>query len=158
MNIKIGLGHDIHALVENRELWLGGVKIPHNKGLKGHSDADVLLHAIMDALLGSLSLGDIGKLFPDTDMKFKNIASSKLLIEVMRLVKKKGFKIGNLDCIIHCETPKLAPYRTAIVNSIAKLLETTADNVSVKAGTNEGFDSVGEKKAIECQAIVLIVK
>ena len=156
MNIRIGLGHDIHALVENRELWLGGVKIPYEKGLKGHSDADALLHAIMDAILGALSLGDIGKLFPDTDAKYKGISSSKLVLDVMKLVKEKQFRVGNLDCIIHCEQPKISPHREKMKIAIAQLLETTTEQISIKAGTNEGFDAIGKKEAIACQAIVLM--
>lgn len=158
MNIRVGLGHDIHALVEDRELWLGGIKIPHTKGLLGHSDADALLHAIMDALLGSLALGDIGKLFPDTDPRYKGISSSKLVEEVLILVKQKGFSVGNIDCVIHCESPKLSPYREEMANSISQLLSIDTNKVSIKAGTNEGFDSVGQKKSIECQAIVLVYK
>jgi 2-C-methyl-D-erythritol 2,4-cyclodiphosphate synthase len=158
MDIRVGLGHDIHALVENRELWLGGVKIPCELGLLGHSDADALLHAIMDSLLGALALGDIGRLFPDTDPAFKNISSAKLMQKVFEKVKSAGYRVSNLDCMIHCEKPKISPHRENIVTSIARLLEVEASRVSVKAGTNEGFDAVGQGRAIACQAIVLLVK
>ena len=155
---RIGMGHDIHALVEGRELWLGGVKIPFHLGLKGHSDADALIHAIMDAMLGALALGDIGQLFPDTDPSFKDISSLKLLEEVVKKVATTGYKIGNLDCMIHCEVPKIAPHRAAIIERLARTLQITQNQVSLKAGTNEGFDAVGKQKAIACQAIVLMIR
>ena len=155
---RIGMGHDIHALVEGRELWLGGVKIPFHMGLKGHSDADALIHAIMDAMLGALALGDIGQLFPDTDPSFKDISSLKLLEEVVKKVATTGYKIGNLDCMIHCEVPKIAPHRAAIIERLARTLQITQNQVSLKAGTNEGFDAVGKRKAIACQAIVLMIR
>lgn len=158
MDIRIGLGHDIHALVEGRELWLGGEKIPFEKGLLGHSDADALLHAIMDALLGALALGDIGRLFPDSDPAFKGISSAVLVENVVEKVQNAGYSISNLDCIIHCEKPRISPHRYRIVAKIAELLKIAPDRVSVKAGTNEGFDSVGQERAISCQAIVLLVK
>jgi len=116
---RIGLGHDIHALVEGRELWLGGVKIPYHLGLKGHSDADALIHAIMDAMLGALALGDIGCLFPDSDSTYKGISSMKLLGEVMKKVVAKGFAVNNIDCMIHCEKPKIAPHRAAMVETLS---------------------------------------
>ncbi|GAB4283218.1 MAG: 2-C-methyl-D-erythritol 2,4-cyclodiphosphate synthase [Candidatus Rifleibacteriota bacterium] len=158
MDIRVGLGHDIHAIVEGRELWLGGEKIPFEKGLLGHSDADVLLHAIMDALLGALALGDIGRLFPDSDPAFKGISSVKLANVVMDKVTNAGYRVANIDCIIHCEKPKISPHRYRIVNKIAEILKIPPDRVSVKSGTNEGFDAVGQEKAISCQAIVLLVK
>ena len=158
MDIRIGQGHDIHALVEGRELWLGGVKIPFHLGLKGHSDADALLHAIMDALLGALALGDIGQLFPDTDATYKGISSAKLVEIVVAKVHEAGYRVGNLDCMIHCEQPKIGPHRESIVRKISELLKISSDRVSVKAGTNEGFDAVGQKQAIICQAIVLLLK
>ena len=154
--MRIGLGHDIHALVEGRELWLGGVLIPYHLGLKGHSDADALIHAIMDAMLGALALGDIGGLFPDTDQAFKGIASIKLLKEVTKIVSEKGYVVGNLDCMIHCERPKIAPYRPQMIKTLANALGIDEDMVSVKAGTNEGFDSVGQGGAIACQAVVIM--
>jgi len=155
---RIGQGHDIHALVEGRELWLGGVKIPYHLGLKGHSDADALIHAIMDAMLGALALGDIGGLFPDTDPAFKNISSLLLLRKVVQITREKGYKIGNLDCMIHCERPKIAPHRPAMLAVLSEALQIDADRISIKAGTNEGFDAVGQGRAIACQAIVLMEK
>lgn len=154
--MRIGLGHDIHALVEGRELWLGGVLIPYHLGLKGHSDADALIHAIMDAMLGALALGDIGGLFPDTDQAFKGIASIKLLKEVTKIVSEKGYVVGNLDCMIHCERPKIAPYRPQMIKTLANALGIDEDMVSVKAGTNEGFDAVGQGGAIACQAVIIM--
>ncbi|MGM0598528.1 MAG: 2-C-methyl-D-erythritol 2,4-cyclodiphosphate synthase [Candidatus Rifleibacteriota bacterium] len=155
-DMRVGLGHDIHALVKERELWLGGVKIPYDYGLKGHSDADALLHAIMDALLGALALGDIGEHFPDTDPTYKNISSAELVKHVVKIVSDKGFSVVNIDCMIHCEKPALKPFKTAMKKSIADLLKINIKRVSVKAGTNEGFDSVGQRKAISCQAVVLL--
>lgn len=156
-DIRIGLGHDIHAFEKGRELWLGGVKIDYELGLKGHSDADALIHAIMDAMLGALALGDIGHHFPDTDPKYKGISSVRLLEHVVALTRSKGYKVGNLDCMIHCERPKLAPHRPAMVRLLAEKLGISEDRVSVKAGTNEKMDAVGEGRAIECQAVVLMV-
>lgn len=158
IKIRVGLGHDIHALVEGRELWLGGVKIPCQLGLKGHSDADALIHAIMDAMLGALAMGDIGGFFPDTDPAFKGVRSIKLLQEVVRLTSDKGYRVGNLDCMIHCERPKIAPYRSEMVSILAETLQVNPDQVSVKAGTNEGFDAIGQGSAIACQAVVLMEK
>ena len=155
-NIRVGLGHDIHGLVEGRELWLGGVKIPHEFGLKGHSDADALLHAIMDALLGALALGDIGEHFPDTDPAYKGISSAELVKQVMNKVNSKGFSVVNIDCIIHCEKPVLKPFKAAMKKNIAELLKVNVERVSVKAGTNEGFDAVGKRRAISCQSVVLL--
>mgnify|MGYP001256826596 CR=1 FL=1 len=157
-NLRIGMGHDIHGLVYGRELWLGGVNIPFDRGLNGHSDADALIHAIMDAMLGALALGDIGQLFPDTDPAYRGISSLKLLAMVVEKVAETGYKVGNLDCMIHCEAPKIAPYRAAIIETLAKALKVEQNQVSLKAGTNESFDAVGEGLAIACQAIVLMVR
>ncbi len=158
MDIRVGMGHDIHALVEGRDLWLGGEKIPFEKGLLGHSDADALLHAIMDALLGALALGDIGRLFPDSDPAFKDISSAHLTSIVVDKIYNAGYKISNVDCIIHCEKPRISPHRYRITAKIAELLKIAPDRVSVKAGTNEGFDSVGQERSICCQAVVLLFK
>ncbi len=155
---RIGMGHDIHALVAGRELWLGGVKIPFELGLKGHSDADALIHAIMDAMLGALALGDIGLLFPDTDPAYKGISSLKLLEKVVEKVAESGYRIGNLDCMVHCEVPKITPHRTAIIETLAKALRVELGQVSLKAGTNEGFDAIGKRQAIACLAIVMMVR
>lgn len=157
MDIRIGMGQDIHALVGGRPLWLGGVKIPFELGLQGHSDADVLIHAIMDAMLGALAMGDIGGHFPDTDSSYKDISSMKLLEQVVRLTSAKGFRIGNLDCMIQCERPKIAPHRQAMICSLAAVLGIAEDRISIKAGTNEGFDAVGEGRAIACSAVVLMI-
>lgn len=157
MDIRIGLGHDIHALVADRQLWLGGIQIPFELGLKGHSDADALIHAIMDAMLGALALGDIGGLFPDTDATYKDISSSVLLKKVVEVTAAKGYRVGNVDCMIHCEKPKISPYRQQMKARLAELLKIPEDRVSIKAGTNEGFDSVGTGAAIACQAVVLMI-
>jgi 2-C-methyl-D-erythritol 2,4-cyclodiphosphate synthase len=157
-DFRIGLGHDIHALVEGRDLWLGGVQIPYHLGLKGHSDADALIHAIMDAMLGALAMGDIGGLFPDTDSRFKDISSVLLLQEVVKLTLEKGYTLGNLDCMIHCERPRIAPHRPAMISVLSEILQIPAERISIKAGTNEGFDAVGQGSAISCQAIALMIK
>ncbi len=155
---RIGLGHDIHAFDPSRELWLGGVRIPHDSGLRGHSDADALVHAVMDALLGALALGDIGQLFPDTDERYRGADSMKLLEEVVRQIRDRGYRVVNLDCIIHCEKPRIAPHRQPMRASLAKALGVEIGEVSIKAGTNEGFDAVGRGEALACQAVVLLGK
>ncbi len=157
-DLRIGLGHDIHAFSPDRDLILGGVKIPFEKGLSGHSDADALLHAVMDAILGALALGDIGKLFPDTDPSYKNISSMVLLSMVVEKVKELRYSILNVDTIIHCEKPRISPFRDAMKNSIAKALGIDPGRISIKAGTNEGFDSIGRGDALACQAIILLMK
>ena len=156
--LRIGNGYDVHKLVENRKLILGGVEISHNLGLLGHSDADVLLHAIMDALLGALALGDIGKHFPDTDEKYKGISSIKLLEEVYELIKKKGYKVVNLDSIIVAQKPKLKPYIEEIRKNIAISLETSIDNISVKATTEEQLGFTGNEEGIKSYSVVLLEK
>lgn len=160
MNIpyRIGIGYDIHRLTENRDLIIGGIKIPYEKGLLGHSDADVLIHAIIDALLGALALQDIGTLFPDTDKKYKGADSTLLLKEVMDLVKEKGYKIGNLDSNIIAQAPKMMPHIPAIKEKLSELLELEQENISVKAKTKENLDAVGEKLAIETNAVVMLYK
>ena len=154
--MRIGYSRDTHILVEDRELFLGGVKIPFEKGLLGHSDADVLLHAIAEAILGALALGDLGSHFPDNDPKYKGIDSKILLKEVFKMMKEKGYKIGNVDTMLILELPKMKPYILAIRESIASLLETSLDNVSVKATTNEKMGYLGENMAIEANAVVLL--
>ena len=155
---RIGHGYDVHRLTENRKLIMGGVDIPYEKGLLGHSDADVLLHAISDALLGALALGDIGKHFPDTDERYKGADSLKLLCHVVALIKEHGYETGNIDATILCQKPKLAPYIPAMRENIAKALEMDISNVSVKATTEEklGFTGAGEGIAAHC--IALLVK
>jgi 2-C-methyl-D-erythritol 2,4-cyclodiphosphate synthase len=157
-NIRIGEGWDIHALVEGRKLILGGVEIPHSKGLLGHSDADALLHAITDAVLGAAALGDIGSHFPDTDVQFKGADSAMLLREVARLVRAKGFEIGNVDSTVIAQAPKLAPHIGAMRHSIAQALAVSIDQVNVKAKTAEKMGPVGEGRAMEARAVVLLVK
>lgn len=158
MNIRIGEGWDIHALVEGRKLMLGGVEIPHDKGLLGHSDADALLHAITDALLGAAGLGDIGTHFPDTDAQFKGADSSVLLAEAARRVRATGWDIGNVDSTVIAQAPKLAPHKPAMKERIAQVLGIAADCVNVKAKTAEKMGPVGEGKAMEARAIVLLFK
>jgi 2-C-methyl-D-erythritol 2,4-cyclodiphosphate synthase len=157
-NIRIGEGWDIHALVEGRKLILGGVQIPHSKGLLGHSDADALLHAITDAILGAAALGDIGSHFPDTDAQFKGANSAVLLREVARLVREKGFEIGNVDSTVIAQAPKLAPHIGGMRQNIAQALAVTIDQVNVKAKTAEKMGPVGEGRAMEARAVVLLVK
>jgi 2-C-methyl-D-erythritol 2,4-cyclodiphosphate synthase len=157
-NIRIGEGWDIHALVEGRKLILGGVEIAHSKGLLGHSDADALLHAITDAILGAAALGDIGSHFPDTDMRFKGADSGVLLREVVGLVRAKGFEIGNVDSTVIAQAPKLAPHIAAMRQSIAQALGVSVDQVNVKAKTAEKMGPVGEGRAMEARAVVLLVK
>ena len=156
MNVRIGEGWDIHALVEGRKLILGGIEIPHAKGLLGHSDADALLHAITDALLGAAALGDIGTLFPDTDARFKGADSAVLLAEAALRVRAKGFEIGNVDCTIVAQAPKLAPYKAAMCARIAEVLGVAADQVNVKAKTAEKMGPVGEGLAMEARAVALL--
>ena len=143
---RIGFGYDVHRLEQGYDLWLGGVKIPHEVGLEGHSDADVLLHAISDALLGAAALGDIGKHFPDTDERFAGADSGKLLAEVARLVRAEGYAIGNVDATIVAQAPKLQPYIPMMRDNIAHLLDIPVGDVNVKATTEErlGFTGAGE--------------
>jgi len=157
-NIRIGEGWDIHALVEGRKLILGGVEIPHTKGLLGHSDADALLHAITDALLGAAAMGDIGTHFPDTDAAFKGADSALLLQEAARRVRAQGFEIGNVDSTVVAQAPKLAPYIFAMRESIARALSVGVDQVNVKAKTAEKMGPVGEGRAMEARAVVLLAK
>ena len=154
--MRIGYSRDTHVLIENRDLFLGGVKIPFEKGLLGHSDADVLLHAIGEAILGALALGDLGTHFPDNDPKYKGIDSKILLKEIVKMMKEKGYKIANVDTMLILELPKMKPYILRIRESIASLLETSVDNVSVKATTNEKMGYLGENLAIEANAVVLL--
>lgn len=156
MNIRIGEGWDIHALVEGRKLMLGGVHIPHNKGLLGHSDADALLHAITDALLGAAALGDIGTHFPDTDARFKGADSTVLLAEVARAVRERGYAIGNVDSTVIAQAPKLAPHIAAMRIRIAQVLGVELGQVNVKAKTAEKMGPVGEGMAMEARAVVLL--
>lgn len=155
--MRIGMGYDVHRLTEDRDLILGGVKVPFEKGLLGHSDADVLLHAIMDALLGAAALGDIGQHFPDTDPAYKGISSILLLKHVGDLLRKNNFTIGNIDATIIAQRPKLAPYRPEMVTNIANALGISEDQVCVKATTEEGLGFTGRQEGMAAQAIVLLV-
>jgi len=154
--IRIGEGWDIHTLVEGRKLMLGGVQVPYNKGLLGHSDADALLHAITDALLGAAGMGDIGAHFPDTDAAFQGADSAVLLAEAARRVREKGYSIGNVDSTIIAQAPKLAPHISAMRARIADILGIAPDGVNVKAKTAEKMGPVGEGLAIEARAVVLL--
>jgi 2-C-methyl-D-erythritol 2,4-cyclodiphosphate synthase len=155
---RTGIGFDVHAFVDNRKLIIGGVDIPFEKGLAGHSDADVLLHAICDALLGSISAGDIGKHFPDTDQKFKDANSMDLLKYVYELVRKKGFTLGNLDAVITAQRPKLATYIPLMQKNIANILQSDVENISIKATTTEMLGFVGREEGLSAFASVLITK
>lgn len=158
MKIRVGLGYDVHRLVEGRELWLGGVKIEHTLGLDGHSDADVAIHSLCDAILGAAALRDIGYHFPPSDNKFKNIDSKLLLKDVVKIVKEKGYKIGNADITICAERPKINPYIPSMVETLAPILEVEKDDVSIKATTTEKLGFVGKEEGIAAHAVVLIEK
>jgi 2-C-methyl-D-erythritol 2,4-cyclodiphosphate synthase len=158
MNIRIGEGWDVHALVPGRKLILGGVEIPHSAGLLGHSDADVLLHAITDAVLGAAGLGDIGRHFPDTDAQFRGADSSVLLAEAMRRVRAQGWELVNVDSTIVAQAPKLAPHMAAINAGVARALGVQADQVNVKAKTAEKLGPVGMGQSIEARAVALLHK
>ncbi len=158
MKYRIGQGEDIHLLVNGRKLILGGVEIPFEMGLLGHSDADVVLHAVSDSLLGAIALGDIGKYFPPSDPSIENIDSKLILKKCYDLVKERGFRVNNIDIMIFAEKPKLASHIEMMKESLASLLEISTDDVSIKAGTNEKMDAVGEGKAIRATSIVLIYK
>ncbi len=157
-NIRIGHGYDVHRLVEGRELILGGVHIPHTTGLLGHSDADVLAHAISDALLGALALGDIGKHFPDTDPQYKGADSLKLLAAVVDLIKKEGYEIGNVDATILAQKPKLAPHIVEMRKNLANAMGVSPTQVSVKATTEEGLGFTGALQGIATHAVCLLFK
>ncbi len=156
--MRIGIGYDIHPLVKNRKLILGGVEIPYVKGLKGHSDADVLLHAVCDGLLGALGKGDIGEHFPNTAPKYKNISSLKLLEKVGILVKAVGMKIGNIDTVVIAQEPNIKKYKPRMQSAIAKVLKIKSNQVNIKATTNEGLGSIGRKEGIAAYAVVLLTK
>lgn len=153
--MRIGLGYDVHKLVENRPLIIGGVTIPHDKGLLGHSDADVLVHAIMDALLGAAALGDIGKHFPDSDKNFKNISSLLLLSKVKDLINKEGYKIVNIDCTIIAQKPKML-YHIDAMKNICKCLKLDNNMLNIKATTEEGLGFTGKEEGISANAICLL--
>jgi len=153
---RVGTGHDIHRFEAGRPLVLGGVRVPYGWGLAGHSDADVLTHAIMDALLGALALGDIGRHFPDTDPQWKNADSLALLARVVEMIGEQGWQVGNLDAILLAEAPRLAPYLPAMRERLASALGVEANRVSVKAGTHERMGSIGRGEGIAATAVVLL--
>jgi len=156
--MRVGIGYDIHRLKKGYDLTLGGVKIPHEKGLIGHSDADVLIHALIDALLGAASLGDIGRHFPDDESKYKDISSIILLEKTVDLLKNKNYNINNIDLIIIAEKPKIMPYTTKIVSKLVEILEIEENRINLKATTAEGLGFVGTEKGIAAKAIVSIIK
>ncbi|KPV57060.1 2-C-methyl-D-erythritol 2,4-cyclodiphosphate synthase [Paenibacillus sp. A3] len=156
--IRVGQGFDVHQLVEGRKCIIGGVDIPFEKGLLGHSDADVLLHALTDAILGALGLGDIGKHFPDTDAAYKDADSYKLLVQVWETAKQEGYRLGNADCTIIAQKPKMAPYIPAMVERIASALESEPSQINVKATTTEQLGFTGRGEGIAAQAVVCLVK
>ena len=154
--MRIGHGYDVHKLVEGRKLILGGVEIAYEKGLLGHSDADVLTHALMDALLGAAALGDIGKLFPDNDPDYEGADSVELLKKVMALLRKHGYRLGNVDCTVIAQRPKLAPHIPLMRERLAAAMSTTADRVSIKATTEEGLGFSGQGLGIAAHAVALL--
>lgn len=156
--MRVGMGYDVHKLTEGRELILGGVKIPWEMGLLGHSDADVVVHAIMDAILGAAALRDIGRHFPDTDPQYKGISSILLLRKVGELLKEKGYYIVNIDATIIAQKPKLLPYMDTMIENVAEALELSADQVNIKATTEEGLGFTGSLQGISSQAICVIEK
>lgn len=156
--MRIGHGYDVHRLVSDRKLILGGVEIPYERGLSGHSDADVLLHAVMDSLLGACALGDIGKLFPDTDEKYKGADSLELLREVKKIISEKGYNIQNIDCTVCCQAPKLRPFIDKMRENMASALECNIECISVKATTEEGLGFTGAKEGISATAVCLLIK
>lgn len=155
---RIGQSTDIHQLVEGRKLILGGIEIPHEKGLLGHSDADALLHAVAESILGALALGDLGKHFPDTDAKWKGVSSLLILKEVGKMAKARGYRIGNVDALIMIERPKMAPHITAMRENIAKALDCQLDQVNVKATRGEKLGFVGKEEGVQAQCVVLLMK
>ena len=154
--MRIGNGYDVHKLVEGRKLIIGGVEIPHELGLLGHSDADVLLHAIMDALLGAAALGDIGKHFPDTDEKYKGANSMELLAEVKRLIMEAGYVVGNIDATVIAQRPKLRPYIDEMIANVARVLDINVSQVNIKATTEERLGFTGREEGISAQAVCLL--
>lgn len=158
MSYRIGSGVDFHQLVPGRDLWIGGIKIPHTKGALGHSDADVLLHAICDAMLGALSLGDIGVHFPDTDLAFKNIDSKILLAKSFNLIKNKGYKIVNIDSTLCLQAPKIKPYVLQMQQAIASILEIAIEDISIKATTTEQLGFIGREEGLVAYATILLCK
>ncbi|NDW19333.1 2-C-methyl-D-erythritol 2,4-cyclodiphosphate synthase [Dysgonomonas sp. 216] len=158
MKIRVGFGYDVHRLSEDRELWLGGIKIPHTKGLLGHSDADVLIHAVCDALLGAANLRDIGFHFPDNAAEYKNIDSKILLKRTLEVISEKGYRVGNIDATICAEKPKINPYIPDMQKTMASILEIDVDDISIKATTSEKMGFVGREDGFAVHAVALIEK
>ena len=156
MEFRTGIGYDLHRFAKGRALVLGGVPIEHDRGLLGHSDGDIVLHALCDALLGAAALGDIGELFPDTDPAHKNADSRRFVTRVLERIRSAGWRVGNVDLIIHAETPKLTPYKDRIRQTIADLLDIPISAVGLKATTNEGLDAIGRGEAMACWATALL--
>jgi len=156
MKIRVGFGYDVHALVPDRELWLGGIRIPHTTGLMGHSDADVLIHTICDALLGAANMRDIGYHFPDTAVEYKNIDSKLLLRDTMKIIRSAGYELGNIDATIAAEQPKLKPYIPAMQKMLAEVMEVPENDISIKATTTEKLGFTGRMEGISAYATVLI--
>ncbi len=156
--MRIGFGYDVHQLVKNRKLILGGVEIPHETGLLGHSDADVLVHAIMDSILGAMAMGDIGHHFPDTDDEYKDISSLSLLSRVKKMMDKNNYRIGNIDATIAAQRPKLSPFIHEMRKNISELLDTSIDNIGIKATTTESLGFEGEEKGISTYSACLLEK
>jgi 2-C-methyl-D-erythritol 2,4-cyclodiphosphate synthase len=155
---RVGVGYDLHRLVEGRPLVLAGVTIPADRGALGHSDADVICHAVTDAILGAARLGDIGQHFPDTDPRWKDVSSLRLVHDAVELVRKRGLAVENIDVVVVLERPKLAPYRTAMEEQLAAALSLPGDAVSIKAKTNEGVDAVGRGEAVAAHAVALLTR
>ncbi len=158
MNIRIGYGYDVHQLEEGREFWLGGVRLEHTHGAKGHSDADVLIHAICDALLGAANLRDIGYHFPDTDPQYKGIDSKVLLNNVMQLLRKEGYELGNIDATVCLEAPKVNPYIPAMQACLAQVMDVSENDISLKATTSEKMGFVGRKDGVTAHAVALVLR
>ena len=155
--MRVGMGYDVHRLVEDRKLIIGGVEIPHEKGLLGHSDADVLTHAVMDSILGAMAMGDIGKHFPDTDSKFKGADSLKLMENVYEIMKEEGYILGNIDCTIIAQAPKMAPHIPKMRENFARIMHTDIKNINVKATTEEKLGFTGSGEGISAQSICLLL-
>lgn len=156
MKIRVGMGYDVHQLVEGKDLWLGGVKLEHSKGLSGHSDADALIHAICDALLGAAGMRDIGHHFPNTDDRFKGIDSKLLLAETVKLIGERGFVIGNVDATLVIEAPKINPHIDAMKHALAPIMNISVDDIGIKATTNETMGFVGRQEGVAAYAVALI--
>lgn len=156
--MRVGIGYDVHKLVEDRDLIIGGVKIDYDRGLLGHSDADVLTHALIDAIFGALGEGDLGRHFPDTDPRFEGADSLKLLAYAKELMDKRGYRLGNADCTIIAQAPKMAPHLSSMIDNFARALDSDKTNINVKSTTEEGLGFTGAREGISSQAIVLLVE